>query len=135
MVVYAHIKPEHGQLCRLLLKLIYGHSGLGCHVSKFSNESALCKLCHDNSYESVCHMLFCCKALSAKRLQLWTVVENASPTALVTEFRTMSINNKAEFILSGLMCKFVPEWEELYTSLLIYVTELYKLRSQLNSTE
>ena len=133
--VYAHIKPEHGQPCRLLLKLIYGHSGLGCHVSKFSNESALCKLCHDNSYESVCHMLFCCKALNAKRLQLWTVVENASPTALVTEFRAMNINNKAEFILSGLMCKFVPEWEELYTSLLIYVTELYKLRSQLNSTE
>ena len=62
-------------------------------------------------------------------------MESATPTALVNEFRAMNVNNKAEFILSGLMCKFVPEWKELYISLLIDVTELYKLRSQLNSTD
>ena len=61
--VYAHMKPGHSRYCRLLLKMIYGHTGLGCHTARFSNDSNLCKICDDCAPENVCHMLFCCNAL------------------------------------------------------------------------
>ena len=96
---------------------------------------------HSHTYNGCCsectmptthHILFECSSVRNERKALWSKVVEVCPTNLIMEINCMSSEKKCEFILNGLYCSFVLEWQDIYAKLAEFVNVLYRQYSKAN---
>ena len=93
--------------------------------------SKLCQLCSNRSADKAEHILFQCEALSQIRHEHINKLMSAMPQAMKTEFRSMTLDDKTIFILSGLKSEYCPEWCAIYRAIIKFVYEIYTKRKQM----
>ena len=93
--------------------------------------SKLCQLCSNRSADKAEHILFQCEALSQIRHEHINKLMSTMPQAMKTEFRSMTLDDKTIFILSGLKSEYCPEWCAIYRAIIKFVYEIYTKRKQM----
>ena len=79
---------------------------------------------HQNSTH---HILFECECIEQERRTLWNDVEESCPCTLVTELKKMNSFEKCTFSLNAFNVRYIPEWENLYTSFLTFIVYMCRL--------
>jgi hypothetical protein len=131
--VFAYHRPDKIKSCRILAQLLFGESCLKEHTARFKGNhfSKSCQNCNSYQTESVSHLLFMCsnQQLSAQRDKSWQRVSDVIPMALNDSFQHMTDELRTVFILSGMRCTYVKEWEIIYEQLADFVYNMYKEHS------
>jgi hypothetical protein len=127
---FASTFPVYGYKVRIMCRMLMDRHCLREATCHYNKSSPNCILCTDNVPESVCHMLFRCKALDCHRDLLWKNVLESAPIALQYELHNMSDIERTVFIFSGFRCKFVIEWKDLYIELINFCTNMYSARQK-----
>ena len=127
---HAQENPAETKKCRSVMKLL-----LDCHQLKSCryrhNEGAsdpFCDYCQCRVIENPSHVLFECDGNADIRKDLWDKVIVCCPDALAQQMQTMTVNDKAGFILTGLGNSYIPEWTTLFKQLANYIHKLYITR-------
>jgi hypothetical protein len=118
--------------CSLMIKLLTGNHSLNSGKYRHVVNTSLCQLCNSFQAESLCHMLFQCEGLNSTRSELVVKMTDAMPAAMKLELQGMTDSDKTGFILTGMNCDAViPEWYNIYTGILVYISGMYKKRGEL----
>ena len=108
----ARHKPNLTNLVSGVLAVLQGGQprGMQCNF-----DSKARKLCDTAQRDNAQHVLFICPGLETVRSRAWDSLLRSMPDPLVVELRNSNIKTKCE-ILSGLRCRFVSEWTEIYVN-------------------
>jgi len=85
----------------------------------------ICQCCDLNVNNSVGHILFQCQCNSSRRNELWNHVIDISPIELKNHLGTLTITDKASFVLHAFNSAYIAEWKDLFDSLSNFIYELY----------
>ena len=126
---YAQKYPERTRQCRVAIKLLYScHRLKSCKFRNKETADPFCDKCDSMYVESAEHILFACPVDKEKRETLIHQLERVCPPALYSCFMSMSMTEKTEFFLSGMHNIFVPEWAQIYSTILDYINDVYFTR-------
>ena len=78
--------------------------------------------------ENVTHILFECPCISESLSKVWISIRLVAPQGLVQDMAAMTPNELTSFWLSGFICTYMHEWEELYCVVCMYIYETYQNR-------
>lgn len=92
--------------------------------------SNICGLCKRSGLETPIHVIFECEELDSFRKNDWPKVLNSMPNAMARQVNVWPNKQKMQFVLSGLNCQYVREWDEIYINIVLFIHRLYKLRSE-----
>ena len=127
---YAHKHCKEVHKIKCMFRLLIGQNCLRSSVSCFDKTSPLCINCTDRHIESVEHVLFQCTYFEYIRKPLWAKILRCCSVTLRTEIINMNTNERTIFFLSG-MRTYVPEWDDVYTSILNYCYSIYVARREM----
>ena len=128
--IFADQCPEHLYQVRHMYRLLVSQSCIKSHVAVYTKTSPMCTLCSQNCSETPEHLLFDCDYFDRKRAEMWYNVNCVLPAAMQEELHNMSSLHKAEFILSGFGCKFIPEWSDVYVEMCKFCYTMYNARRE-----
>ena len=126
--IFADHFPEHLYKVRHMYRLLVSQGCIRSHVAMYTKSSPVCILCPQNSPETTEHFLFDCDHFDRIRGELWQSVHRVLPAAMQEELHNMSSLQKAEFLLSGFGCQFVPEWSDVYIQVCKFCYTMYNVR-------
>ena len=92
--------------------------------------TAFCS-CRVDQIKSIDHILFECGTLNECRDQLWKRVVEVAPRRFISDINETNIKNKTVLILSGLGGNYLPEFEVLYTEILLFTVKLISMSKNL----
>ena len=122
---------EHVRLqrkARTLACLLLGESCLLMDSNKMNKTGIICNLCDSGQPEDLAHLLFLCDHFKDLRHSLWRTVQTNAPEAMFNDINVMTPSQRTHFLMSGLGREFVPEWDDLYESVLDFIVSMYKCR-------
>ncbi len=124
------INPIFKWQCITLVKLVTGNHNLNTGRRQYVSKTKNCQMC-DVTEESIEHVLFECAKLTTRREALWSDVISTMPAAMATEISRMSAHHKVIYILGGLNSGYIAEWNEVYLSILRFVSGLYTMATEM----
>ena len=113
---YASHNVAKVKRCKLIIQLLLG---------KERHQHRLCQYCDVCTRSSIPHILFECRHLSKLRDDLWITFEEVCLPKLIDVINVMSNEEKTIFILNALNTNYVPEWDEIYDNLSLFIYSLY----------
>ena len=129
--VFGHKHPEYLMKIRCLYRLLVSQSCIKADTAMYDRSSPMCMLCDKNVPEYPYHMLFDCDAFDTIRVCQWNNVLNTIPDAMRQDIEHMKSNKKTEFIMSGMHCNYVDEWNEIYQVMIDFCYAIYRERRDL----
>ena len=84
-----------------------------------------CPCCQLNAINNVVHILFICPCNNEEREVLWEKVKESTPRELFTHMTSLTLENRARFILNAFDSKYIREWESVYDALSNFICKLY----------
>ena len=96
---------------------------LQCNFSR-----TVCKLCGMNRKDVTVHVLSECPSLDDVRRNGWRDIKISMPDAMARHLETLPVENRLEFILSGLGGNYTNEWKLIYCNIAKFVTNIYIYR-------
>ena len=115
--------PDKMKDIRMLLRLTCGESDLNRDDVHVVLTHPLCEQCTLRMNLTPEHVLFECPSLHQYRTTAWMSLEEHMPPVLWTEINSMNFVDRTSFLLSGLRCGYVPAWDSVYTSTLLYIRD------------
>ena len=94
-------------------------------LGKGRADRELCKLCMYGMKDTV-HILFECHTISAIRSQLWNDLTEVCEPAFIKDLNKMSNEEKCCFIFNAFNVAYTPEWEKMYTAMLVFINVMFK---------
>ena len=130
---YAQSNPGSVRKCRNVVKLLLDCSRLQCCLFRYKEaDNPYCNICEGRYIEDAAHVLFQCPGNQTRRTELWRDICVNCPPMLLDEIKSMSVDKRVSFILSGLNNSFVPEWQSLFGPCLHFINSLYIERVHTN---
>ena len=132
--MFSHKNPVFTYKVKVMCQILVSQHCLQSVTCHFTNpaSSPACQMCDTNTPETADHMLFVCPKLSDIRKTLWDRVQLSVPPAMQAEMGSMSPYQKLSFLLSGLRCPYVKEWDEIYKNVANFIYDLYIQRKLYN---
>ena len=93
----------------------------------------LCKLCDMNRKDVTLHVLSECPSLDDVRRNGWRDIKTSMPDAMARHVERLPVENRLEFILSGLGGNYINEWKLIYCNIAKFVINIYIERYKLYS--
>jgi hypothetical protein len=122
---FSHNTPEFANKIRVMCCLLVSQTCLNSVVHHYRKSSPNCHLCTEHVNESVDHLLFDCKHFTNIRKQLWHDACVVLPPAMVYGFDKMSSVEKTVFMLSGMNCDYISEWNDIYIAIANFIYGMY----------
>ena len=108
---------------------------MGCQPKGMQHnfEMLPCPLCELNENDSPTHVLFKCKScrLQQTRENQWPSLLSVMPPVMAMQVNNFSDHKKTTYLLTGLSGGYVAEWLPVYSSISVYITQMYSLRNEL----
>ena len=113
------------------MRLMCGQHCLSSNPGQSPN-TRMCGLCDRFDVESVSHFMFICTHFAETRNTLWAPVVESMPLSMSQHVRSLNVNDKVQFLLSGFRVNFTPEWLDVYESVAMFVLQLYRERRKIS---
>ena len=120
--LHINYNPELGFMCNCLLRLL-----IGLEKCETTHKPLVYCLCNPDARFSAGHVLFECCTVASQRALYIERVGKVAPPAFFSDFCQMSTSEKSEFIFTGLGGNYVKEHSPIYTEILYYVYNVYKM--------
>jgi len=117
--------------CKILMSLLLGMHNLGCCIGRHVHKTRTCQLCDSYVEETIPHFLLECNALHKSRIELFALLFNVMPPAMIDSFRNMTPRRKTRFLLCNLERTNVDEWDGILVRIIEIVYGLYLQRTHL----
>lgn len=113
--------PNEIYRCTAMLRLI-----VGVERCNDTHKPIVYCYCCPGARFSASHLLFECKDLRGRREELWGAAKAKVPKALLNDLNRMSTDERTVFILSGFESDYIPEFCDMYSSILLFVYGMIK---------
>ena len=123
--ILSKVRPHLTKKISCVMSLLMGTQppGLMCNFG-----SRVCNICYSGSTDNSEHILFTCHALETTRKKHLAFVLYFMPMAMRQEYIEFDLSTKNNYLLSGLLSEFIPEWECIYRAILSFVWHMYSER-------
>ena len=115
---HAHRHPKFSRINRTIIRLIL-------NVDRFGFK--ICQECDMFVNSSIEHVMFECTANNVTRQKYWMMVMEVCPVQLIFAMNRMPIYERCVFILNGCNCKYIAEWNQLYSAISIFIYNMFNV--------